>query len=80
MENKIFQHAAHHRNGEGIQSGIDTTVVDRHVNFLRKAHREDAIGTLLACCAAGIWSRARKKEAGMILEDMCPPLWGRNPG
>ena len=71
-EYAVLRVAAEHRNGDGIQSGIDLTVINQHKKYLNKNQRYQDIGLLDTGLAGGYWSKARQKEAGYIEDDNCP--------
>ena len=52
-EYAVLRVAAEHRNGDGIQSGIDLTVINQHKKYLRKQERYQDIGLLDTGLAGG---------------------------
>ena len=71
IKSRIWSKAAKHRNGKGMEGGIDATVVRKHLADLDKKGLEGKEMILRKAAAGAHWPRQRKFEAGLIESPMC---------
>ena len=68
----MWQKAALHHNGKGLEEGADLTLLRKHIAWLRKKGNKQAAGLLVTIAAAGLWCQNRKYEASLTLTRACP--------
>ena len=69
---KLWKKAAEHRAGQGVQEGVDLSVLVRHLGSLHKNEQRAAAGVLKKAAIAGLWTAERKFAAGLIATPVCP--------
>ena len=68
----LWQQAALHQWGQGLQEGVDLTVAEKLIADLDTAGRLEEKGMLITSLCAGCWPRSRLYEAGYIADPVCP--------
>ena len=66
----LWSAAAAHRHGEGMEQGVDTTVIRKHYCVLVKKGAMARAGALMAIGTGALWPPARVKEEIKGKEDM----------
>eukprot|EP00959_Pyramimonas_sp_CCMP1952_P139680 2923211-Pyramimonas_sp.AAC.1 len=72
MEAQLWLKAPDHYYGKGMQHGMDTTMLMRTLQKLRKADRVQEAGSLEALACGAIWTGQRCKDAGYRIDAKCP--------
>eukprot|EP00959_Pyramimonas_sp_CCMP1952_P317561 6646186-Pyramimonas_sp.AAC.1 len=72
MQAQLWTKAAGHYYGKGMQHGMDTTMLEKTVQKLRKADRVQEAGALEALARGTIWTGQRRKAAGYQADGVCP--------
>ena len=68
----VWQNAARGRLGQGMEGGIDLSVIKRIIARLRALGNHKDAGLVQCIAAGGIWPNARKYEAKLCESDICP--------
>jgi len=68
IQTKLWNQAASHRHGKGLEDGTDVASVVGYYNYLRKHKRYKDAGILYAMATAGLWPAERRSTGS----DLCP--------
>ena len=66
----LWARAAQHRHGQGMEDGVDTSVIRKHYCVLIKKGAMARAGALMAIGTGALWPPARIKEEIKGKEDM----------
>ena len=70
VEYKVWDKAASHYCGKGVERGIDMVPIHKMVKYMSK--KGENLGKLYAILAGGVWPEARKHQAGLTSSALCP--------
>ena len=62
VQRKIWETAAKHRNGKGLEGGADMTDVKKQLQRLQRRGKHQECGAMLVSVCAGTWTGERKSE------------------
>ena len=69
----LWQQAAEHHNGKGLQNGADIDQLKKHVKYYEDRQMHPVASLLHTVVAGGIWSGTRKAQANMRdANSLCP--------
>ena len=72
IRKKLWKAAAEHRNGRGMEEGVDLHGLRRHIKSAEKRKDFQLKGALVATASAAPWTRARVQEASKLpIDDLC---------
>ena len=74
LQNKLWQKAALHRNGKGIENQPVLEGTVKYFNYLKTKNRHKDAGVLYAMASAGLWPNDRRSTG----DDLCPRCGLRN--
>ena len=72
IEGQLWEKAARHELGAGLNGGADLTTLFKHEKFLEKKGLHAARGMLLAAATASCWTQERRYRAGLVDTPLCP--------
>ena len=72
IEGQLWEKAARHELGTGLDGGADLTTLFKHDKFLEKKGMHAARGMLLASATASCWTQERRYRAGLVDTPLCP--------
>ena len=78
----LWAKAAKHRHGQGMEQGVDLTVIRKHYCVLIKRGAMARAGAPMAIGAGALWPPARVKEnikGQEEMDAMCKKVWARLP-
>jgi hypothetical protein len=58
----LWKKASQHHLGQGLEEGVDLTVVKHELSKLHKSQRSDEAGMLATIVVAGMWTEYRILE------------------
>jgi hypothetical protein len=78
IEADLWRKAAQHRNGAGLQEGVDMTVIKKHLKYFKKKELNAEAGLLTLVAAGGLWPKERKfgTQPPMVDNPFCPDCTG----
>ena len=72
IEGQLWEKAARHELGAGLDGGADLTTLFKHDKFLERKGLHAARGMLLAAATASCWTQERRYRAGLVDTALCP--------
>ena len=72
IEGQLWEKAARHELGAGLDGGADFTTLFKHDKFLEKKGLHAARGMLLAAATASCWTQEWRYRAGLVYTPLCP--------
>ena len=72
IEGQLWEKAARHELGAGLDGEADLTTLFKHDKFLERRGLHAARGMLLASATASCWTQERRYRAGLVDTPLCP--------
>eukprot|EP00959_Pyramimonas_sp_CCMP1952_P135702 2839008-Pyramimonas_sp.AAC.1 len=71
LQDQLWEQAAQHHNGAGLERGADVKDLKHHLRMLAKKERYGYYGALLTAACAGTWTHRRKHDTFGGAEARC---------
>ena len=72
IEGQLWEKAARHELGAGLDGGGELTTLFKHEKILEKTGMNAARGMLLAAATASCWTQERRYRAWLVESPLCP--------